>query len=528
MLCYSSILLAVVVLDLDACFATPGRQPLAARGRSLRQCRSCATTGFALGNLGEEIQQRLEPLTRCPAHVVSFLRESLPLPSRGQFVSEPEAASTQAATIEGLRKALSMEGQVQGRRKRDDGTGSWWLTGILGRRVRSFRRRFDGMRDLIEAAAGNHPEIHPEEAADRLRALLETNQRELRRQVANANGLLAKWAVQASAEERRLEARLSEMREAQRSMLSGVVTTAEERLQRAALEAQVEVVRREWSERQAVLREQLGKRKQDIAQKMRTVTSDSKILAKIYDEFLMRKRHEMDTAVANEDTFRRALELILEDTEEGGWERVVNGRRGSLSVQRKFIGRNSGGSKFACIRAWCTMDVPAEAIVELFESSERVKEYNKWFLEGRDLELLDDDTMVVWASSPAPLPFVKPRDFVTVVNVRRLEDGSIVVVNRGYRHPAAPPSSDYVRGEVILAANVIKPDSKNRYKTHFTMLTQVDPGGIAPAWIVNKISARDPVDFLQRVEAAAGRSGAALEISAPAEAGSPRHVGNGA
>lgn len=34
-------------------------------------------------------------------------------------------------------------------------------------------------------------------------------------------------------------------------------------------------------------------------------------------------------------------------------------------------------SKFACIRAWCTMEVPAEAIAELFESSERVKEYNK-------------------------------------------------------------------------------------------------------------------------------------------------------
>lgn len=70
----------------------------------------------------------------------------------------------------------------------------------------------------------------------------------------------------------------------------------------------------------------------------------------------------------------------------------------------------------------------------------------RWFLEGRDLELLDDDTKVVWASSPAPLPFVKPRDFVTVVNVRRLEDGSIVVVNRGYRHPAAP-----VRYVVVVA-----------------------------------------------------------------------------
>lgn len=56
------------------------------------------------------------------------------------------------------------------------------------------------------------------------------------------------------------------------------------------------------------------------------------------------------------------------------------------------------------------------------------------------MDLLDDDTKVVWASSPSVLPFVKPRDFVTVVHVRRLEDGSIVVINRGYSHPDAPVS----------------------------------------------------------------------------------------
>lgn len=64
MLCYCSILLAVVTVDLDSCFASAGAQPLTARGRSLRQGRSSATTGFALGALGEEIQQRLEPLAR--------------------------------------------------------------------------------------------------------------------------------------------------------------------------------------------------------------------------------------------------------------------------------------------------------------------------------------------------------------------------------------------------------------------------------------------------------------------------------
>ncbi|CAM9598618.1 unnamed protein product [Pylaiella littoralis] len=580
------LLLALIAIHLKASNGSAGAEPSGGgRYRHLSDAlplRVLSQQAAEAGRVvGEEIQQRLEPLERCRTRVFSFLRESLSLPrwnqdgqssgSSSSSSSRTDLAQTQvhvcwsAACIslqqpeqermqesplwmtnprcldlhpaevnEGLRKALSAQRQARSNSQSGRENGAGWSLRALGRRMR-FGSGLDGMRDLLEAAAaGNHPEIHPEEAADRLSRMIEKNQRELRWHITKANGLLMKWASQASTEERRLEARLSEMRRAQRAVLSEVVTAAEARLQKAALETQIEGVRREWSDRQAVLKEQLGRRQQEIAQRMRAVTSDSKIMAKIYDEFLMRKKNEKDTSDANEDTFRRALELILEDTEEGKWEQVVSAKNGGrVTVQRKFLGRNSAGgksssssNKFACIRAWCTMEVPAEAIAELFESSERVKEYNKWFLEGRDLELLDDDTKVVWASSPAPplVPFVKPRDFVTVVNVRRLEDGSIVVVNRGYKHPAAPPSDEYVRGEVVLAANIIRPDSKNRNRTHFTMLTQVDPGGIAPAWIVNKISERDPVDFLERVEAAAGWSVAAAKIKATPPPASPTAI----
>lgn len=54
---------------------------------------------------------------------------------------------------------------------------------------------------------------------------------------------------------------------------------AQVRLQRAALEAQLEGVRKEWSERQRFLKEELRKRQQDIAERMRAVTSDSKVMS---------------------------------------------------------------------------------------------------------------------------------------------------------------------------------------------------------------------------------------------------------
>lgn len=53
---------------------------------------------------------------------------------------------------------------------------------------------------------------------------------------------------------------------------------------------------------------------------------------------LFQRRHNLGAVFA-----RCADVMRAQDTEEGGWERVVGGGNGSLSVQRKFIGRNSGG-----------------------------------------------------------------------------------------------------------------------------------------------------------------------------------------
>ncbi|CAM9584997.1 unnamed protein product [Chrysoparadoxa australica] len=148
------------------------------------------------------------------------------------------------------------------------------------------------------------------------------------------------------------------------------------------------------------------------------------------------------------------------------------------------------------------MQASPEAILKLFEDNERVPEYNKYFLEGRDLQQLGEDTKVVWASSPGIFPF-KPRDFCTIVHFRKLSDGTIVVINRAATHPAAPVTNTYVRAAILLGANIISPCPGSPGETKFTMITWVDPGGVAPSWIVNKIAAMGPVAFLHDVEKAA-------------------------
>jgi hypothetical protein len=73
--------------------------------------------------------------------------------------------------------------------------------------------------------------------------------------------------------------------------------------------------------------------------------------------------------------------------------------------------------------------------------------------------------------------FFKPRDFCTVVHYRKLQDGTICVVNRSAEHPDAPRTSKYVRGEILMGANIIQPIPNEPNKALFTIVTQVRSPG---------------------------------------------------
>ena len=70
---------------------------------------------------------------------------------------------------------------------------------------------------------------------------------------------------------------------------------------------------------------------------------------------------------------------------------------------------------------------------------------------------MGDNTRIVWVGSPPVFPF-KARDFCTIVHVRKLKDGTIIILNRSVNHPDAPTSSNYVRASVILGKSVVEKD----------------------------------------------------------------------
>lgn len=114
-------------------------------------------------------------------------------------------------------------------------------------------------------------------------------------------------------------------------------------------------------------------------------------------------------------------------------------------------------------------------------------------------------TQVVWASSPSIFCF-KPRDYCTYVHYRKHADGTIIVLNRAASHPEAPPNEKYVRAEVLMGASIIQPVADDPDKCVFTTIAHINPGGLVPPFLVNKLCARGPVEFHSLVEKAAQRT----------------------
>lgn len=127
---------------------------------------------------------------------------------------------------------------------------------------------------------------------------------------------------------------------------------------------------------------------------------------------------------------------------------------------------------------------------------------------------------MTWSASSRIGPF-KERDFVTRVHYRTLTDDTLLVVNRAEDHPLAPQSDRYLRMEIVLGGNVMRAVPGMKDKTAFTMLTHVNPGGVAETrlgtMIMNSAAANGPTKFVQGLRECLARDAAGVPAPAIVE-----------
>lgn len=205
----------------------------------------------------------------------------------------------------------------------------------------------------------------------------------------------------------------------------------------------------------------------------------------------------------------QAVKDVLSVSQADGWVEVAEGH--GVMVWRKYLSMEDLGkpSKVGqpsalvpVVKARAVINASAEAVYELLQDNKRVHEYNDNCRVVMDMQKLDKDTKITWAASPRFGPF-KPRDFCTLVHFRKTSDGLLIVANVPAEHKNAPLSPAFVRSEILLGGNIIRPLGPR--KTELTMLTSIDTGDLpsAGAALVNKMAATTPISFIRRVEVAA-------------------------
>ncbi|XP_056456527.1 START domain containing 14 [Gadus chalcogrammus] len=143
------------------------------------------------------------------------------------------------------------------------------------------------------------------------------------------------------------------------------------------------------------------------------------------------------------------------------------------------------GSKIHMIK--CTMtiqDVSAATMYDVIHDGPYRSTWDSTMIESYDIARLSanaDFGYYAWAC-PSPL---KNRDVVTLRSWQ-VTDEDYLTVNFSVKHPKYPPRNGLVRAISILTGYLIKPTGPN--SCSFTYLSQADPKGSLPKWVVNKAS----------------------------------------
>ncbi|KAG7465099.1 hypothetical protein MATL_G00172540 [Megalops atlanticus] len=129
-------------------------------------------------------------------------------------------------------------------------------------------------------------------------------------------------------------------------------------------------------------------------------------------------------------------------------------------------------------------DVSAATMYDVLHDSQYRKKWDPAMLDSFDIARLSSNADVGYYSWICPKP-LKNRDVVTLRSWQ-VKDDEYVIINFSVKHPKHPPRKNLVRAISILTGYLLKSTGPN--SCSFTYLSQADPKGSLPKWVVNKAS----------------------------------------
>ncbi|XP_062331747.1 START domain containing 14 [Osmerus eperlanus] len=129
-------------------------------------------------------------------------------------------------------------------------------------------------------------------------------------------------------------------------------------------------------------------------------------------------------------------------------------------------------------------DVSAATMFDVLHDGQYRKKWDPTMLESFDIARLTPNADVGYYSWVCPKP-LKNRDVITLRSWQ-VKDNEYMIINYSVKHPKYPPGKVLVRAISLLTGYLLQPTGPN--SCSFTYLSQADPKGSLPKWVVNKAS----------------------------------------
>ncbi|CAI9734229.1 domain-containing 10-like [Octopus vulgaris] len=183
--------------------------------------------------------------------------------------------------------------------------------------------------------------------------------------------------------------------------------------------------------------------------------------------------HVGEVRVADDEDFKK-LKKLCEENE--GWKLEYHKHNTFTWTKHNDL------SDFKLVKVRSTFDVAGSVLYDVIHDPHYRKVWDRAMIDAYDICALNPNNDIGYYAIRCPSP-LKNRDFVTLRSWLATST-EYYIMNHSVNHIQCPPYKDYIRAISFLTGYVIVP--KDKSSCVLTYVSQSDPRGRLPSWVVNK------------------------------------------
>jgi len=184
--------------------------------------------------------------------------------------------------------------------------------------------------------------------------------------------------------------------------------------------------------------------------------------------------------------------------ETGDWREQHASKDGKVHVYDRVV----EGTPVNSIKVVAKLDVDALQLYDTLHDADYRKVWDDNMVEGVNIEIIDQNNDVGYYAAKSPVMGVSARDFCNERSWRIREDQEYMIINHSVIHPKCPEKKGYVRANSIKSGFIARRDPSGTGCT-MTYITQSDPKGAIPSFVMNTITKTFAPKIVTKMEKAA-------------------------